>query len=271
MKTCVIFAASIFDEAKLFVLQEYLEMFKTHFSDAFFYIGINYGSIPTLEEEIAKYNLHCKMLRLENESIYTKTDASATQTALKMLKEDNQSYDIYWFAHTKGAVNQGSAGYDRNQVRNMYFGEMFNRRVEIEKMFVDNPDLGTWGVRGNSISAAGVQWRDYNVDSFFPICTNVKIPPFNYTHVNWSYIETMYVIKKEAVEAYIKALPEHFFTTKLDPWYMETVVPWIASRCGYFPYVKVKRDYFNHCELTDVTKQWIDENELPHLTPLLSL
>jgi hypothetical protein len=245
-------------------------MFKTQFSDADFYVGINYGSIPNLEDEIRKYGLKCNIFRLEDESLYTKTDASATQLALKMIKANNQRYGIYWFGHTKGGVNANVGGYSRDEVRQLYLDNMFNKRKEIEDMFEKYPLLGSWGIRGNSISAAGVEWRNYNVDSYIPICSNAKVSPFDYTHVNWSYIETMYVLKKEAVEAYLDALPNDFFTTKLDPWYMETVLPWVPSRCGYFPYVKTKRDYFNHCELTDITKKWIDENNLPHLLPYLS-
>ena len=40
-------------------------------------------------------------------------------------------------------------------------------------------------------------------------------------------------------------------------------MPWVPSRCGYFPYVKIKRDFWDKCNLTDITKQWIDENKLP--------
>ena len=130
--------------------------------------------------------------------------------------------------------------------------------------------LGSWGIRGNSISGGGVQWRNYNVDCCVPICSNTKIHPFNYTHVNWSYIETLYVLKKEAVDAWLDHLTEEFFVTKLDPWYFETVPSWIPSRCGYFPYVKRKRDFFNYCYLTTITKEWIQENNLP-LEPYLDL
>jgi len=271
MKTCIIFAASIFDQSKLNVLQDYLSVFKSHFSDADIYVGINYGSIPNLEEEISKYGLNFHMCRLENESIYTHSDTSAYQLALHEVKHSGKTYDIYWFGHTKGGVHDDGNGYSRNNVRKMYIDEMFSKRTEIENMFETNPDLGSWGIRGNSISAAGVEWKNYNVDSYVPICSNVKIPPFNCTHVNWSYIETMYVLKKEAVEAYLNAMPDDYFTTKLDPWYCETVLPWVPSRCGYFPFVKVKRDYFNHCELTDITKKWINENNLTHLSQYLSL
>ena len=173
------------------------------------------------------------------------------------MKTTGNKYDIYWFAHTKGGSNP------REEIRRLYFNEMFTQRKNIEDMFVQYPKLGSWGLRGNSISAAGVQWKDYNVDNIVPICSNIKTPPFNYTHVNWSYIETIYVLKKEPVEAYLDSCTDQYFTTSMNPWYFETVPPWMSSRCGYFPYVKIKRDFWDRCNLTDITKEWIVENNLP--------
>jgi hypothetical protein len=256
MKSCVIFAASIFNSSKMNVLREFCLSFKEHFSDADFYIGINTDSIQNMEKEIEQYGLNCKMRRVPGD-LYTKTDASAYQTALQLLKESNKYYDIYWFAHTKGGVNS------RDTERKMYLDNMISKRKEIEDMFEKYPQLGSWGIRGNSISAAGVEWKNYDVDSNIPICKNVVFPPFNKTHVNWSYIETLYVLKKEPVEAFLAMAPYEFFTTKLNPWYFETVMPWIAPRCGYFPYVKIKRDFWDKCDLTDITKEWINENNLP--------
>jgi len=265
MKTCVIYAASIFDSLKIYVVNDFFSTFKTHFPDADFYVGVNYGSLPSLEEEIRKYGLNCNIGRLQDGNLYTKTDASAYQVAINVLKQTGKTYDIYWFAHTKGGANS------RDEIRRMYLDEMFGKRESIEKMFEEYPMLGSWGIRGNSVSAANIQWKDYNVDSFIPICANIKQPPFNYTHVNWSYIETLYVLKKEAVESYVQQLPPEFFITKLDPWYFETVPGWIPSRCGYFPYVKEKRDFWGHCDLTDITKLWIEENGLTQQLPYLSL
>jgi hypothetical protein len=257
MKSCVIFAASIFDSSRINVLREFCLSFKQNFSDCDFFTGINPGSVSNLYNIIGEYGL-TGCVNYASENLYTNTDASAYQVALLALKnlKWNPKYDLYWFVHTKGGVN------NRSSEREMYLNEMLGKRKEIEDMFEKFPQLGSWGIRGNSISAAGVKWNEYNVDSGVPICGNVKLPPFNYTHVNWSYIETLYVLKGEPVENYLTAQSDEFFKTKLSPWYFETVMPWVPSRCGYFPYVKTKRDFWNKCELTDITKQWIDENKL---------
>lgn len=268
MKTCVVFAASIFDSTRLNVLRDFFSTFKNTFGDADFYIGVNHGSVPNLEKIIDEYQLNCHFVRVD-ESLYTKTDASAYQAALKLLKQSGNKYDIYWFGHTKGGVNS------RGDIREMYLRDMFSKRNEIEDMFKACPYLGSWGIRGNSISAAGVQWKDYNVDCGLPICNNAPFHPlFPFTHVNWSYIETLYVLKKEPVENFLKLSSDEFFTTKLNPWYFETVMPWVPSRAGYFPYVKIKRDFWDKCDLTDITKDWIDTNKINQFfdtTPYLNL
>jgi hypothetical protein len=255
MKTCVVYAAYVPDSTKINVIREFFSVFKSQFTDADFYIGINPGSISSVNNVIKEYGLNCQFCYAQD-NLNTNTDASAYQAALMLLKNTGIKYDTYWFGHTKGGANP------REGERKMYIDEFFLKRKEIEETFKNYPMLGSWGIRGNSISAAGVKWNEYDVDCAFPICKNTKIPPFNYSHVNWSYVETLYALKGEPVEAFINALPIDFFTNKLNPWYFETVMPWVPSRCGYFPYVKIKRDLWNLCELTDITKEWINENNL---------
>lgn len=263
MKSCVVYAASIFDSSRMNVIREFFSSFKENFGDVDFYIGVNHGSVSNLEKVIDEYKLNCNFIR-GIEPLYTKTDASAYQAALKLLKQSGKTYDIYWFAHTKGGVNS------RENVRELYIKEFFSKRQEIEDMFTKYPQLGSWGLRGNSISAAGVQWKDYNVDCGLSICGNKSYSWMPYRHVNWSYIETLYVLNKTSVEEFLKQSPDEFFTTKLNPWYFETVMPWVPSRMGFFPYVKIKRDFWDKCELTDITKQWLFENGLD-LHPYLNI
>jgi hypothetical protein len=267
MKTAVVFAASIFVPEKLFVVHEFFDMFGQHFKDADFYIGLNYGSLTVQENIIKSYVPNVTFKRLENSSLYNNMDTSATQVAYKALKESGKSYDVYWFGHTKGGQNS------RESIRGMYLEEFFRQREMVEGMFEKYPYLGSWGLRGNSISATGTKWKDYNVDAVIPICGNLKFPPFNYTHVNWSYIETMLALKGAPFEQFIHRLDDTFFNTKLNSWYCETVPGWIPSRQGFFPYVHRKKCFWEdrNCMLTDITREWIEENSLSHLTSYLTI
>jgi hypothetical protein len=130
MKSCVVFAISIFNRDKLYVLREFLDTFTENFSDCDLYVGINYNSIPEVEQVLQDYSLNMKVVRLLSSELYCGSDASAYQIALKLLKAGIEQYDMYWFAHTKGAVN------DRPYERKLYLTELFGDREYIEELFV---------------------------------------------------------------------------------------------------------------------------------------
>jgi hypothetical protein len=266
LKTCIVFAVSIFDESKLYVLREFLTTFKQYFSECDIYIGINYGSLINVEHIINSYKLNTIVQRVDNVNLYTGSDASAYQAALELLKNSNCLYDIYWFAHTKGAVN------DRNYERTMYFNELFSKRIDIETLFKNYEYLGSYSLRGVSRSAGGLNWSTFNADHDINICSNVVSKELPYTHINWSYIETMYVLNKQSVETFLKLTTYKFYNTFIsEPCYFEVVFPWIVSRCGYFPYVRYNSCFFGERNLKDITTSWIESNNLTHLTTYLTL
>jgi hypothetical protein len=266
MKSCIIFAVSVFNTSRLYVLHEFLTMFKSNFSDCDFYIGINYNSCLEIEEIIKTYDLNVVMERLERSELYCGSDASSYQLALKLLKKSKKSYNLYWFAHTKGAVN------DRPYERDMYLNHLFANRTRVEQAFKEYDRIGSFGLRGVSRSAGQLQWSTYNKDHEVDICSNIIDNKLPYTHVNWSYIETMYVINKQSIETFLSLTTDLFYTTKIEePCYFETVFPWIATRCGYFPYVHQSECFFGERNLVDITYDWMIENDLLYLKDYLSL
>ncbi len=266
MKSCIVFAVSIFDVNKLHVLSEFLDIFKQNYSDCDFYIGINYNSIAEVESVIESYNLNAVIERLTNSELYCGSDASAYQLALKLLKESKKSYDLYWFAHTKGAVNS------RPTERAMYISKLFLNRLHIETMFKTNRDLGSYAIRGVSRSAGHHDWSTFNRDHEIDICSNTISKEMPFSHVNWSYIETMYVLNKQSIEIFLSLTTNTFYNTKIEePCYFEIILPWIVSRCGYFPYVLESSCFFGERNLNEITKEWICVNQLNHLNNYLSL
>lgn len=266
MKSCVVFAVSIFDPSKLYVLHEYMTVFKKHYSDCDLYIGINYGSINQVEEVIKSYELSTHLTRIPHH-LYCESDASAYQGALNILKNSGSRYDLYWFAHTKGAVNY------RPFERSLYINEMFSNRIEIESMFEKYEYLGSYGLRAVSTSAAGDDWSTFNRDHQIQICSNDIIKDLPATHVDWSYIETMYALNKKSVETFLDLTKDVFYSTKIqERCYFEVIFPWIATRCGYFPYVKIPNCFFNKkISLKEITNNWIIKNNLSNLNTYLDL
>ncbi len=266
MKSCIVFAVSIFDKSRLYVLHEFLTTFKTYFSECDLYIGINYNSVTDVETIIDSYKLNVFSTRLTTSELYCNSDASAYQQALKLLKHSNNRYDLYWFAHTKGAVN------DRPLERSMYLSKLFKNRTYIESMFADREYLGSYALRGVSRSAAHHDWAIYNQDHEIGICSNHIDNDMQYTHVNWSYIETMYVLNKKSVETFLNITTDIFYDRKInEPCYFEVIFPWIVSRCGYFPYVLETDCFFGERNLNEISKEWIRNNNLSHLTQYLIL
>jgi hypothetical protein len=263
MKSVIIFAASIFKEERLYVLREFLQSFSENFKDCDFYIGVNYGSIPNLEDVIKEYNLNCEVSRVTNAKLYTESDASAYQEALKLLKNSGKRYDLYWFLHTKGSVN------DRVNERKMYIDEYLLNRNKIEQMFESHPLLGSYGLRGNPIVGDGAISICYDVE--IPLTHNEKTPYFSCTRNDWIYIETLYIIRKEPVDTFLDNTTDVFYSTKLNRWYFEQNFQWVTTRCGYFPYIIQKPSFTKSIDINEITKRWIEENNLPHLLPHLSL
>jgi len=260
MKSCIVFAVSIFEESKLYVLEQYMRSFKGNYQDCDLYVGINHGSLNIVEEVIKSYGLNSYMIRTP-ENLYNTSDTSAYQIALKHLKNSGNRYDLYWFAHTKGGVN------GRDHERNLYLVEMFGNRENIERLFVDYPYIGSYALRGVSGGAAGDDWRVFNRDHVVEICSNKITKELPYTHVNWSYIETMYVINKQSIDTFFSITTDEFYDTKIkDRWYFETIFPWVPTRCGYFPYVKQEHCFFgNGASLKKITEDWIEKNNLNEL------
>jgi len=106
MKSCIIFSCSIFDTTRLFVLHQFMQTFKKHYSDCDIYIGINPGSVPTVINIIDSYNLNTIIEHVPIH-MYSESDASGYQSALHKLLSVIQSVinifksaplQLSWFA-----------------------------------------------------------------------------------------------------------------------------------------------------------------------------
>jgi len=82
-----------------------------------------------------------------------------------------------------------------------------------------------------------------------------------HTHINFFYIHTLYVMRKEVLEKFFSLVTDEWFTSKLDRYYFEGVFPFIVSRSGYFPYISNKRS-MNGLDLSKIHSSWISENNL---------
>ena len=95
MKSCVIFSCTIVKPERLIVLHKFIESFKQNFSDADFFIGINPNSVNEVEDIISSTGLNIISMNRATNELYSESDASAYQIALKGLLNSNNSYENY--------------------------------------------------------------------------------------------------------------------------------------------------------------------------------
>lgn len=227
--SCVIFACSIFSQDRLFVLRDFLKSFEDNFSQSDIYIGINYGSIVEVEDTIKEYNIKCTISRLEDESRYSLSDASAYQLALKLVKDSNKKYDYYWFIHTKSGVNSHS-----NYLRGWYIEKLIKRKSYIESFLNENKDFGSYGLLGLEFD----ENRNYQeTDTEISLFENKKTDALKFNHSPFFYIHSLYVIDRRPIEVFFDNVSDVWFASKLDRYYFEGIFPFIVSRSGHIPYL----------------------------------
>ena len=125
MKNCVIFACTIISEQRIFVLHRFLQTFKDKFKDHDIFIGINSVSLNYIEDIIQTYNLNIVSMERCNTELYSESDASAYQVALKNVLRSGNTYENYWFVHTKSGVNEHS-----NYLREWYINNFLMNEAQ---------------------------------------------------------------------------------------------------------------------------------------------
>lgn len=261
-KSCIVFACTIFSQDRLHVLEEFIDTFRKDFADSDLYIGINPGSVIAVEDTLNKSNLNIVAQKRVNPELYSESDASAYQLALKLLKESGNQYENYWFVHTKGGVNSHS-----DYLRKWYISHFLENKIEIEQLLVSNPGIGSYGMLGLEFNP---NFYYSEKDTQLPLFENLIIPQLPYPHINFFYIHTLYVIKGKIIQKFLSLITEEWFTTKLDRYYFEGVFPFIVSRSGYYPYLSNKRS-MNGIDLSEVQSSWIIDNNFTSYTQYLEI
>jgi len=256
MKNSLLFAAGLADAGSIRVIDELMTALKQNLPDADYFVGINSDSFAGTSESILRHITPVAMETVPS-VLNLKSDASAYQLAIKLLRESGRRYDLYWFIHTKGSYH------NRDERRKMYIDRFIGKASEIRMIFSEFPNIGSYGLQGVAKGSSRTSWKTYNKDHIIDICGNIPHDEFKYTHVNWSYIDTIYAIRGEAINHFLDITPDSFYNSRIeDICYFETVIPWIPARMGFFPYVETKKCFRNKDNLNKITKQWIIENKL---------
>jgi len=264
MKSCLIFSCTIISEHRLLVLRRFLQTFQRHFPDCDLFIGINPDSLNIVETVINSYGLNVKYMQRCPYELYSNSDASAYQIALKGLRDSGNEYENYWFIHTKSGVNEHS-----DYLREWYIDNFLAKRIPIETFINDTPDIGSYGMLGLAYN----ELRTYNeTDVEIDIFKNTITKDLPYTHANFFYIHSMYVINNKPIQKFFSLITDTWFNTKLDRYYFEGVFQFIVSRSGYFPYIENRIDCSAiPIDLSLKIKDWITVNNLEKYNNYINL
>lgn len=253
MKSCIIFACTIISEHRLIVLHKFLNSFKEQFSNCDIFVGINSVSLSSIEDIINDSELNIVYMNRCKEDMYSHSDASAYQEALRGLYNSKKKYDKYWFIHTKSGVNEYSS-----YLRDWYLNNFLGNRNYIEHFINTNLGIGSYGMLGLEFD----ENRNYHeTDCEIDIFKNTLTKKLPYTHANFFYIHSIYVIDNKPMKLFLKLISEDWFNTKLDRYYFEGVFPFIVSRSGYFPYLE-NRYSCSFIDLQPYIEKWIEDNNL---------
>jgi hypothetical protein len=226
------------------------------------FIGINPDSLNTVETVINSYGLNVKYMQRCPYELYSNSDASAYQIALKGLRDSGNEYENYWFIHTKSGVNAHS-----DYLREWYIDNFLAKRISIETFINDTPDVGSYGMLGLAYDETRLYTEtDVEIDIF----KNTITDDLTFTHAHFFYIHTLYVINKKPIQKFLSLITDVWFETKLDRYYFEGVFPFIVSRSGYFPYIENQFDC-NGLDLHLGIEHWITVNNLEKYNNYINL
>jgi hypothetical protein len=219
----LVFASHVPTVKGMKIIEEIFDVYRQHFADCDIYIGINGNTCPEYIEylERLKSELNIKYA-ITPEELEVKSDASAFQTALKLMKDSGFKYNLIWFGHTKGMVN------GTHSWRHIFIKEFFSDRVHITKL-LNNSDAGTYSLYLSKHK--GCEYFTNVLENYF------KFDRKNF--FSYLYLFTFYVIKGEYVYNFLHKCDESFYTTKIEDIYLfERDFPQIAWRQGGYPLYK---------------------------------
>lgn len=208
MKKAVIFASYIPTPDKIYIGTEFLDYFKEFYSDYDLYVGVN----PSCTEWIQILNERGIKYKVTESDKVVNSDVSSYQSALKLLKDSNEKYDLYTFAHTKGVTSHA------HTFRKEVFDNFLGKKNEIENLFINNENIGLYSPWVTTCSTRNSIQSSLDVFLGTSECKN--------TDTMTQY--TFYTIRGVVVNNFIKDVNDIFWDRKITevkyPYYRYTII-----------------------------------------------
>ena len=251
-RTAIIFAAYAANEHGLNVFLRIMSHIEQEFRDAHVFVGIN----PCRMQSRLIQHLQNSQLNLQYditpEKLIIDSDASAFQTALRLLLKTQDHFDLIWFVHTKSSTN-----FSHEPTLDWLLFNLLRNRYLVEDTFLHS-----------SIGVCGVDIV-IHPDPIEDLISQYKSYPFS--QLQLMFLFTFYVIRGSIVHRFIETCCNSFFNERInsDRYFFERDFYQIAFMSGYQPsFLHAPQLHFNDwdkvvCNRNTVFKtvnDWIIEN-----------
>ncbi|MBG0776639.1 MAG: hypothetical protein H0S85_09430 [Desulfovibrionaceae bacterium] len=230
-RTAIVLASYMTGEAYLRYWQRLLRLFGDEFPEADLFVGVN--PCPLAEPWLAALDASGLAVRsaVTPAGKVVASDASAYQTALRLLRDSGGRYDLVWFAHTKGATSNAVDALSANVI------ELFLNKEGVIRLFAEEPRCGLF-------AAAGVVLPK-------PRTLVDRYRSFRYPPLALSPIFTCYAVRGAPLHAFLDGCDVSFFDARIPgTHFFEFDFPQAVFRQGYAPVVRK----VVQCEVGDLAK-----------------
>jgi hypothetical protein len=233
-------------ENSLAIGARFLDFYTRNFPTATVYVGINPAPLQDRWIDMLKASSLEIFYAITPEELSLNSDASAYQTALKLVKEQNKEHDLLWFTHFKSVTNT-----DTKHLANDLASDLLSNPAYIEDVFKD-PSIGLYGINGWTYNQ---EVADY-ISPYFS---------FPYTNLGVQVLWTFFVLRADPVMHFLNNCSDNFFNTRLPHrYFFENDFYQVVFRQGYLPHI---RDFMQSSNGTrsyaEKIAQWKVENKLP--------
>ncbi len=243
---------------RLFI--EMLNYLEEHFADCDLFVGVNPSEYAPIGIDLLKKSkLKFRCLEVNTE-LDTRSDASAFQAALLLMKQSNTNYDVVYFMHLKGAsllteytaTNPSGNKVEFNVLRAAL--EVFKNRSYIEGVFESDTRVGTFS---HLLGKSRLQVPDVTSDLM-----EFRYPPF-YTYLHFY---TFYAVRGSAVSNILSSAKPIFWSSNLakisDIYFFERDFTQMVWRQGLLPKCNV---FTKLNDGMDVNEQIFQEDSFDYL------
>jgi len=235
MKNCFITSLYVPSEESILILKNLILKLNEEFNEPLFVIGFNQSDyVNTFIGELNQENKINFIYDIVSDNLKCDSDASGYQCALKLLKDSNIRYDLYWFIHSK-AITTG-----RDNERDYMVNDFISNKKNIENLFNENDFVGSYGdmiiqlgtlKTGHKFSVP-TSSGNY-LDKYYDFI--IKLP------LEYFYAKTFFVVKGDIINNFIDNCDYGFFTNplnidgsgKTDRYFFERDFIRIVDKMGY--------------------------------------